>query len=274
MTMITPSYLGETIEYSSLHACRSTLEDPTVPVAGLKEMRLIVKGDTMLWDLGDEPTSPGKFTVAPQKTPKQIAIKGEHVAGIRFSVAAGGVYELEADKLWICLADEAKREPRVFASAKGDDALLCVLERDDKAVPDRIVVAKGPAEPVKISAIVPGSPPTLARVNTGRFRIQFQIENTSKDALVLWPYLTLKVLDDKGVPVPKSGNLGRYGLRDSDKSILEDVPFVTLRPGATHTIDVSLSNYLWNSTAIQSWELKAAGTSPLKVQLWFRKSFS
>ena len=32
MTMITPSYLGETIEYSSLHACRSTLEDPTVIV--------------------------------------------------------------------------------------------------------------------------------------------------------------------------------------------------------------------------------------------------
>ena len=33
MTMITPSYLGETIEYSSLHACRSTLEDPTDPDA-------------------------------------------------------------------------------------------------------------------------------------------------------------------------------------------------------------------------------------------------
>ena len=32
MTMITPSYLGETIEYSSLHACRSTLEDPTEPI--------------------------------------------------------------------------------------------------------------------------------------------------------------------------------------------------------------------------------------------------
>ena len=34
MTMITPSYLGETIEYSSLHACRSTLEDPTNPAHG------------------------------------------------------------------------------------------------------------------------------------------------------------------------------------------------------------------------------------------------
>ena len=33
MTMITPSYLGETIEYSSLHACRSTLEDPTFDLA-------------------------------------------------------------------------------------------------------------------------------------------------------------------------------------------------------------------------------------------------
>ena len=35
MTMITPSYLGETIEYSSLHACRSTLEDPTIQVSGM-----------------------------------------------------------------------------------------------------------------------------------------------------------------------------------------------------------------------------------------------
>ena len=34
MTMITPSYLGETIEYSSLHACRSTLEDPTASAGG------------------------------------------------------------------------------------------------------------------------------------------------------------------------------------------------------------------------------------------------
>ena len=38
MTMITPSYLGETIEYSSLHACRSTLEDPTGCVRWLLHM--------------------------------------------------------------------------------------------------------------------------------------------------------------------------------------------------------------------------------------------
>ena len=38
MTMITPSYLGETIEYSSLHACRSTLEDPTNMAPGIAEL--------------------------------------------------------------------------------------------------------------------------------------------------------------------------------------------------------------------------------------------
>ena len=51
MTMITPSYLGETIEYSSLHACRSTLEDPTQSLeylrrameAGYKDLKNVYK---------------------------------------------------------------------------------------------------------------------------------------------------------------------------------------------------------------------------------------
>ena len=42
MTMITPSYLGETIEYSSLHACRSTLEDPTLDAPGVVRNLLLV----------------------------------------------------------------------------------------------------------------------------------------------------------------------------------------------------------------------------------------
>ena len=64
MTMITPSYLGETIEYSSLHACRSTLEDPTGHVkmmillaytTGLRsEEFLALKWDAIEFD-GPEP---------------------------------------------------------------------------------------------------------------------------------------------------------------------------------------------------------------------------
>ena len=44
MTMITPSYLGETIEYSSLHACRSTLEDPTPELSGDLDQYTTSKG--------------------------------------------------------------------------------------------------------------------------------------------------------------------------------------------------------------------------------------
>ena len=51
MTMITPSYLGETIEYSSLHACRSTLEDPTMGFAGGMTMSAI-KRDRGVKDYG------------------------------------------------------------------------------------------------------------------------------------------------------------------------------------------------------------------------------
>ena len=42
MTMITPSYLGETIEYSSLHACRSTLEDPTADPDLIADARAVM----------------------------------------------------------------------------------------------------------------------------------------------------------------------------------------------------------------------------------------
>ena len=54
MTMITPSYLGETIEYSSLHACRSTLEDPTFSTVSIKYREYHCLGATklVLWPSG------------------------------------------------------------------------------------------------------------------------------------------------------------------------------------------------------------------------------
>ena len=52
MTMITPSYLGETIEYSSLHACRSTLEDPTetnsITIDGISTVSAVWGGTTVI----------------------------------------------------------------------------------------------------------------------------------------------------------------------------------------------------------------------------------
>ena len=64
MTMITPSYLGETIEYSSLHACRSTLEDPTCPSTRCEHYFAVVDaaGNELVWS--GTPSSP--LRVAPE----------------------------------------------------------------------------------------------------------------------------------------------------------------------------------------------------------------
>ena len=51
MTMITPSYLGETIEYSSLHACRSTLEDPSGETRAIAWLRTNLGIDDRSWFL-------------------------------------------------------------------------------------------------------------------------------------------------------------------------------------------------------------------------------
>ena len=69
MTMITPSYLGETIEYSSLHACRSTLEDPTAQLAD----KLKATYTKIYWHILD-----GMFTVKRTKVPGAISSQMKH----------------------------------------------------------------------------------------------------------------------------------------------------------------------------------------------------
>ena len=54
MTMITPSYLGETIEYSSLHACRSTLEDPTPTAFEVASVKANTSGSAA-WSMRNSP---------------------------------------------------------------------------------------------------------------------------------------------------------------------------------------------------------------------------
>ena len=72
MTMITPSYLGETIEYSSLHACRSTLEDPTNSVLHLLAMAREAGVELKIDD----------FNTVSERTPLIVSLRpaGEFVA--------------------------------------------------------------------------------------------------------------------------------------------------------------------------------------------------
>ena len=89
MTMITPSYLGETIEYSSLHACRSTLEDPNVKYGATEILHGVSfdvrRGETLVIMGG---SGSGKSTLVrtliglEKPSSGHVLIKGKDVAAI------------------------------------------------------------------------------------------------------------------------------------------------------------------------------------------------
>jgi RNA polymerase sigma factor (sigma-70 family) len=251
----------------------ATFDGKSMERQKLTDHRLIVKDKTMIWDIyPDHPPTMADFGLNPAKNPSQISMKGEDAAGVGSSGAAVGIYKLEGDKLWICIADKSKPLPAKFESEVGSEALLCVLERDKKARADQVFAPDGQAAPIQMSAIVPGEPPSLSLVNAAKFRVQCQLKNTAKEAIVVWPYLTVQVLDDQGKPVPVSQNLGRFGLRLDGKSALEGISFVTLEPGAIHTIDISPANYLWDSMAIKGWKLKAAETYTFELRYHYNRA--
>ena len=97
MTMITPSYLGETIEYSSLHACRSTLEDPTQDVS---------RRQFLQWSLalGAAVAMPRGIFAAPMPALAPVfddlaLISDIHVSGGFFSGAMGKHLSLAAQQV-------------------------------------------------------------------------------------------------------------------------------------------------------------------------------
>ena len=107
MTMITPSYLGETIEYSSLHACRSTLEDPTH--CGLAP--------------GNAKMKPGAFSRLAHRSVEEPAKALESGAGLHPTRWAAGPTQAEAG-FSLCRSAEshfkntpAARPPALHAEA-------------------------------------------------------------------------------------------------------------------------------------------------------------
>ena len=92
MTMITPSYLGETIEYSSLHACRSTLEDPTVNTSVFNAIAVLIVSVSL---------SPLPFGAGVGAT-ATVLILGSH--GLADTAAAGVLLTVTGTAAALCYA--------------------------------------------------------------------------------------------------------------------------------------------------------------------------
>ena len=154
MTMITPSYLGETIEYSSLHACRSTLEDPT---AALTSATASVRVPAAAAS-APAPEPAAEAVVDPEPTPSARA--PDVVAGL-------GEIERLADNLR--QAGAAARKITVLGSASNESITLTALTiarliaRHAKVV----VVDLAAASPTISAVSVDSNAPGLAELMLG-----------------------------------------------------------------------------------------------------------
>ena len=109
---------------------------------------------------------------------------------------------------------------------------------------------------------------TPAIVRGREFRFSVSVKNLSDDERVLYPYLTLRVLDAQGNPVPYSRHLGRGGLRAPGNS-LEHIAFVTLKPGQSWSFQDCLVRYMHDARWINGWKIEKAGSYTLEFTYAF-----
>ena len=121
MTMITPSYLGETIEYSSLHACRSTLEDPTEVASGY---RIQVRHELAPWISRLWEERPARYSRALLETLALVAyrqpITRSEIEDVRGVTVSTHIMRTLQDRGWIRIVGhrDVPGHPEMFGTTK------------------------------------------------------------------------------------------------------------------------------------------------------------
>jgi hypothetical protein len=124
---------------------------------------------------------------------------------------------------------------------------------------------------LRFNAGMPKMRLTLNLVNGDDFEFALSIRNLGGKPVVLWPYLSLRVLDAKGNQLKIASRIGRYGLRQSE-NLLEEIPFVTLAPGKIWSAKAKLSRYMYDPPWITSWSVPAAGTYTMEFTYEFDRA--
>jgi len=155
---------------------------------------------------------------------------------------------------------QAARKKATAESAKQIDALIAEIRRAE-------ILKK-----VRFSIGLPKMPLTLGLVNGRQFKFALRVENLSDGELILWPYLSLKVLDDQGKEVEMNSRRGRFGLRMTDKSLLETTPFRKIAPKKRWSTTQDLQLYTLDPKWICGWKIPAPGTYTLVVTYDYQKA--
>jgi hypothetical protein len=124
---------------------------------------------------------------------------------------------------------------------------------------------------LRFEVLLPKTRLTLADVNRDDFKLSIEILNRGTETVVLWPYLSLRLLDAKGQEVKPKLHIGRWG-RGRPKTWLEDVKYGTLAPGGKWGFETPLSRYVRDDTWIGGWEVSEPGTYTIEATYRFDRA--
>ncbi|MHC4940308.1 MAG: DUF4232 domain-containing protein [Planctomycetota bacterium] len=167
--------------------------------------------------------------------------------------------------------DERARSVLVWkgtSALKELEAAAKAADKEAKARLESVIAEIKKKEPHGLGFFV-GLPKMRLTVETD---IQFTVTVTNKSdkTVVLYPYLSIRLLDADGKEVKRSQKIGRGGLRRADHP-LEGVKFVVLKPGEKWRIQESLKRYMHDPKWITGWKNPGPGDFTLEFTYAFDK---
>jgi RNA polymerase sigma factor (sigma-70 family) len=140
------------------------------------------------------------------------------------------------------------------------------------AAPKAQLAAKQSA-PLQLSVEVPKEKPTVSQFNGGQYQVTVHLKNLTDQDAVVWPYLTVKVLDGEGNAIQPSQRQGKYALRGGERSILEEMDFVTVQPGKAHAVQVRFGNLaMHDPEAMVDYQVPGEGDYILEVNYQYDRT--
>jgi uncharacterized protein (TIGR03067 family) len=129
------------------------VDSAKMPTAALGESRLLIDGDRFRMDSPDAKYE-GIFDIDIERTPHTIDI--DFVDGPEAGNRSEGIFELDGDRLVICLGFAGESRPKTFKTTRGSGHALEHLTRADHARPAHVDGGTPPPQtaPAKASAEV------------------------------------------------------------------------------------------------------------------------
>ena len=124
---------------------------------------------------------------------------------------------------------------------------------------------------LRFHAGVPKMRLTLDHVNGDGMKLSIGVTNRGREAVVLWPYFSMRILDANGRMVGRKLHIGRWGLGRPERW-LEDVAYVKLAPGEQWGFTTPLSRYMHDDTWVEGWEVREPGTYTIEVTYRFDRA--